>query len=171
MLRTNTNVRDSVAVLVLGVAGVAIALFHFSALRSTRGEAIITVGNMYGRSVVLAAGRGNASPDIEAIPGLKAFLCQETPSFDAEQIPAQFPLQEYSTEAYHRYLVLTVALLWRMFGISWRVVEALMAVFLGATAVLAYWGVSSRNEPTAERGVRRAVWFFSPHAGDAAGGP
>lgn len=118
--------------------GFTAGFLYLAERRRDQGSGVHALWNMFGRSVMLAAGRGNVNPEIDAIPGLAAFLHQETDSFDPTRIPPEFPVSQDSVEEYHRYLSYTVAGLWRIFGISWRVVEILMAVFLAVTAILAY---------------------------------
>ena len=48
------------------------------------------------------------------------------------------PEEPNSVSAYHRYLLYTVALFWRIFGISWTSLEPLCALLLGGCAVAVY---------------------------------
>lgn len=97
-------------------------------------------------SVMVATGRGfvvpsegdSAAAQYPGAPELSQFLRQERTHLSPDQIPADLrtckPFIDW--EYRHRYLLYTVGLLWRVFGISWQVVTALrialFAMLIGA---------------------------------------
>ncbi len=97
-------------------------------------------------AVMVATGRGfvvpsegdSAAAQYPGAPELSQFLRQERTQLSPDQIPEDLPTCNpfIDWEYRHRYLLYTVGLLWRIFGISWHVVTALrialFAMLIGA---------------------------------------
>jgi hypothetical protein len=90
-------------------------------------------------AVMMACGKGFvvATPPV---PTVTSFLFQRTDRFSCSDIPARTTLQ--SPVAFYqgswRYLMSTVALAWRVLGLSWSGLGPMVGLFFGATIALAY---------------------------------
>ncbi len=111
-------------------------------LKDNRGpdghSAVSCTISFLGRPLMIATGRGSFHPDIEATPELRPFLEHQEDRFDPATLPKEIAVSNDSAAEYHIYLGWAVALLWRVFGISWPVLEPLLAIALGLCAVFAY---------------------------------
>jgi tetratricopeptide (TPR) repeat protein len=126
------------AVLIGVVVAVSGAMAH-EHLKHWNGPALSISNDLYIPALMWAHGRGfhNANPD-EA-PGLRAFLDFQTQSFPREALPPDLlpqPLDTY--QQYHQYLIFTVGLAWRCFGVSWDVVRGLCIVFFCLMTLATY---------------------------------
>ncbi len=90
------------------------------------------------RAAAFAAGHGWILPDENQLPALRGFASQVTPSFDPAELPAQIPIANDSVEEYHRYLSLSMGLIWRAFGISWKTLNLLPALLLAFSGLACY---------------------------------
>lgn len=87
----------------------------------------------------MAAGHGFADIDFGPVPAVEAFLSQARPNLDASEIPTDLPTRTANPFQFaHRYLLATVAVVWRLTGYSWDGVRALLALGLGMSAALLY---------------------------------
>ncbi len=100
-----------------------------------------------GPAVMLVCGRGLTNPVFDDVPALAAFLrpamrvnhAPEVDCFDCAQLPSNIqtvPLDSYQVR--HQYLIYTVALCWKLFGVSWSALTPLYGIFFGAGAVALY---------------------------------
>jgi hypothetical protein len=90
-------------------------------------------------SALFAEGAGLTNLPPETVPGLKAFLDEETASFTfTGRIPEteKIPLSWF--HARHLYLFWTLGIWWGIFGVSWLAFKWLIALFYGISAVLLY---------------------------------
>eukprot|EP00389_Voromonas_pontica_P015346 GDKH01023925.1.p1 GENE.GDKH01023925.1~~GDKH01023925.1.p1 ORF type:complete len:1573 (-),score=396.29 GDKH01023925.1:13091-17809(-) len=110
---------------------------HLRALRTDR-SAVTSIERLYGPSVMLALGRGFIEPNLYEYPELRAFLRGEIESLPPEAVPEVVLENPSPVAAYHRYLVYTVALFWRIFGISWTSLEPLLALLFAWAGVALY---------------------------------
>ncbi|HOC70104.1 MAG TPA: tetratricopeptide repeat protein [Candidatus Hydrogenedentes bacterium] len=110
---------------------------HLRALRTDR-SAVTGIELLYGPSVMLALGHGFIEPDLLEYPALRAFLRAETEALPPDAVPAQVRENPSSVASYHRYLVYTVALFWRLLGISWTSLEPLLALLFAWSGVAVY---------------------------------
>ncbi len=92
----------------------------------------------FARSAMFASGRGFFHPAYTLVPGLKPFLQHETKSFDPASLPNTIMASDDEAAEYHIYLEWLVGAIWRVFGISWPVLEPLLAFALGLCAVCVY---------------------------------
>ena len=96
------------------------------------------IATFFGPAVLFATGHGFANAAV-IIPELEAFLNQQTGRFSADQLPEEFPLAGLNpTQRMHPYLMYLLGACWRIFGISWTVVQGILIVFFCITVVLAY---------------------------------
>jgi len=87
--------------------------------------------NLFIPSVVLASGRGFANVDVARVPNLRAFLDFEQPEFHPGDLPHTLPEVPLDTpQLYCRYLLYTVGVVWRVFGISWDALKILCITLL-----------------------------------------
>ncbi len=130
---------ECLVVLAVFAAATCLGLSALRNCRSPEGLSSVSCTTSFmGRPLMIALGRGSFHPDIESAPALKPFLEHQTDAFDPATLPGKIPVSDDSAAEYHLYLGWTVALIWRVFGISWPVLEPLMAVALGLCAVFVY---------------------------------
>jgi hypothetical protein len=91
-------------------------------------------------AVMMACGRGYASPVAGVVPELDSFLALERDSFTCVDLPANPQLGRLTAgQVTWRYLISTAGLVWRLRGVSWAtLVTTLGAIFFAATVALAY---------------------------------
>lgn len=80
-----------------------------------------TTSRDFGPSVMVALGKGFVSPKSGEIPAIDGFLNQEQNSLVEVSPLSVEPPNPWADR--HRYLLTTIGLLWRAFGISWDVVK------------------------------------------------
>jgi len=89
-------------------------------------------------AVMTACGKGFLITERQP-PALRAFLFEQTDRFSCDELPRDL---EVGTRGLYqrpwRYLMTTVAMAWRVLGISWSGLAPLFGVFYGATTLLAY---------------------------------
>lgn len=109
-------------------------------LESFRGEhsAVVSIEYLYGPAVMMASGKGFINPDYAEYPELKAFLKGQVESFSPDLLPDTVKTAPSTMAAYHRYLLYTVGLVWRICGISWKYLEPMLAFFLAWYALSLY---------------------------------
>src|SRR5512138_3097312 len=89
-------------------------------------------------AVMLACGRGFllAHP---SVPAVADFLAMKTDRLSCTDIPKTANLNEYGLyQKTWLYLMLTVALTWKILGVSWSGMGPLFGILFGATIVAAY---------------------------------
>src|SRR5262249_1427671 len=93
----------------------------------------------FGPAVMVACGRGFLNPDTDTIPPLAAFLSQQTDAFDCASLPASISASDPDPyQRVSRYLELTVALIWKVTGVSWSRLVVLPGILFGCVAALYY---------------------------------
>ncbi|MCC6143173.1 MAG: hypothetical protein IT368_05135, partial [Candidatus Hydrogenedentes bacterium] len=116
---------------------------------------------VFGPAVMTACGHGYTNPMMSEVPELEDFLYLRSDSFDCANIPtdvtllpqdtsgmtydeiqAYHPLQQFpgwtQWQRFHRYLVLSVALMFALFGVAWQSLTPLYALLYGTTNALGY---------------------------------
>lgn len=98
-------------------------------------------------AVMIAAGRGFYVTDIDAVPGLRAFVDYKSARFDVVAIPKDAVL-ESPGRGYQwlRYMLYTVGYIWKIFGVSWKALAILTLVMLSVSAFAVY-GISRLAMP------------------------
>lgn len=90
-------------------------------------------------AVMLAAGRGFVTPVPLETPGLADFLLQRSLTFDSTALPESVPTWHLSSFCQtHRYLLYAVALVWKLFGISWESIKLVPLIAHVISTVLLY---------------------------------
>ncbi len=96
--------------------------------------------SMFYPSVFFAGGYGLGTASPDTIPGLKAFIQQETDSFDIANIPASVDVVPVSSplELNHIYHLYAVGVFWRLFGVSIATLLLYMAFLYALSAGALY---------------------------------
>jgi hypothetical protein len=96
----------------------------------------------FGPAVMQACGRGFVTPDARRIAPLAAFLDNRVDRFSCADLPADAPRLGGSggpqPQLTWAYLMRSVAVVWRVTGISWSGLAPLSGVAFGATVALSY---------------------------------
>ncbi|HXD72398.1 MAG TPA: hypothetical protein VN628_01610 [Vicinamibacterales bacterium] len=125
-----------IAVGVFVVASIAAALY-LPTFRAGGGRAEF-YQEEFTPAVMSACGRGFtaiATP----LPALQRFLERGTNTFDCRELPANVPLGSLSTmQGAFRYLMTSVALLWRITGVSWTAIDVLLAALFATGLTAGY---------------------------------
>ena len=128
-------------VLIVFLIGFSIILSEKS-LRDWHGPGGSISTDLYIPSILFACGKGFVNTDPSGIPHLRSFLDFNEQIFLPEYIPAQFQAQDLDIyQQYHRYLIYTVGLVWRIFGVSWEVLRWFL-VFLYVLTVLIVYAIA-----------------------------
>ncbi len=116
-----------------------IFLLYFLAFEHWSGPSGTLSNELFLPSVMIAAGRGFSVVEVDAVPELRAFMNYERRTFSLSEIPDDLPAS-YPNEPYqwHRYMIWTVGVLWRVFGVSWNVFRGFSLVFLFMAAAAVY---------------------------------
>lgn len=98
-------------------------------------------------AIMIAAGRGFYVTNIDAVPGLRAFVDYQSARFDVAAIPREVVL-ESPGRGYQwlRYMLYTVGYIWKIFGVSWNVMAILILIMLCVSAFAVY-GISRLAMP------------------------
>jgi hypothetical protein len=89
-------------------------------------------------AVMMACGFGFKAPAGVAPVNLRPFLLLERETFDCAEFPANPPVQEVTWNGTWYYLYGTIALIWKVTGVSWQVLDWLAAVFVGISLAALY---------------------------------
>jgi len=141
----------------LFVLGAAVGMVYVS----TWGGRPSFLQHMFGPAVMWACGRGFENPMLSKAPALEDFLYGRRDSISPEDLPEDLPVapaapsalsaeqwQEYhphpdfggwvNCQRFHLYFLMTVALFWKAFGISWSGLTPLYGLLYGAASAAAY---------------------------------
>jgi len=92
-----------------------------------------------GPAAMLACGEGFTMPSPERVPGLDRFLALQILKLEPHTRVSGVPAQKaHGWYARHRYLLYTLGAAWRLFGIDWHVLKALLVALLCISAALVY---------------------------------
>lgn len=90
----------------------------------------------YGPAVMTACGRDYTSPQPGAVPALDDFLATRVDRFDCSTLPATVPADPLTGfQRTFRYLMWTMALVWKVGGVSWSALSYLSGALLALTVV------------------------------------
>jgi hypothetical protein len=93
----------------------------------------------FGAAVALACGHGFIDSEQGTTPALDRFLSLETDSFDCSSLPAHMSERPPNlTQGLYRYLMLAVASVWAVRGVSWSGLSPLFGLAYGLTLVAAF---------------------------------
>lgn len=110
-----------------------------AALRDWQGPAGSLSNDLYVPAALWAAGAGFIHTAPAAVPGLEPFLRFEHSSWIPPEKgwpPDALPLD--ANQAWHRYLVGAAALAWKMGGLEWDAIKALIVALYCVSGVLVY---------------------------------
>ncbi len=131
--------RDLIIGTLLFVAAAAWGTAEFKAsVRS--GHRPFFYQSYYEPAVMFACGKGFfVTPPGQQPPALRAFLLEQADAFSCEQLPADLTVGSVGLyQRPWRYLMTTVALAWKVLGISWSRLAPMFGVLIAATIVLSY---------------------------------
>lgn len=97
---------------------------------------------LYGPAVMVALGKGYASPDLAAVPEIGKFLNNHrtVDRLAIESLPEKIPWSRPNYwEQSSRYLVTMVGVTWWIFGIQWSNLAILFGLFFGTTSTILYF--------------------------------
>ena len=92
----------------------------------------------FGPAVMLACGYGFTAPGATAPKSVQAFLLLEQQVFNCADFPANAVGEKVTSHGTWYYLYGTTAAIWKVFGVSWRVLDWLAAVFVGVSLATLY---------------------------------
>jgi hypothetical protein len=92
----------------------------------------------FGPAVMMACGYGFTAPGATAPESVQAFLRLERQVLNCADFPANAVGQKVTLNGSWYYLYGTTATIWKVFGISWRMLDWLAAVFVGASIATLY---------------------------------
>jgi hypothetical protein len=134
----------------------------------------------FGPAVLWACGRGFVNPpdrkvlsetttevrpansQLRGFDALAAFLGRQREAFDCSELPASFvPNPPGLFQAGHRYLLMSAAAVWSIFGISWTALNLLGPIFVGTTASCVYLLARVRMGRLLALSIA-ALWMSSP---------
>lgn len=146
--------------------GLVSALFVLGAVTgmvyvSTWGGRPVYLQSMFGPAVMWTCGRGFENPKLSQIPSLRDFLYAERDSFSCSEIPDDVPLAPHEPggisdeewklfhphpdfsgwlnfQRFHYYLLMSAALCWKVFGISWTALLPLFGLLYGTSVAASY---------------------------------
>jgi hypothetical protein len=115
-----------------------------------------------GAAVALACGHGFVDPGYEPSPTVAAFLNKKIDRMSCEELPAREPMGAPNfTQRLYRYMTVAVGLSWKLFGISWTRLSALLGLLYALTAVAVY-GLFRLATPQAPSVIGAVIMILSP---------
>ena len=128
---------EALIVLLVFAFGAVTAFAYLSKARAEQ-AGVTGIELLYGPAVMMAYGYGFISPDLQKYPELQSFLRNQRQDLPRELLPAFIEEADSEVAEYHRYLLYTVAAFWRIFGVSWKSLEPMLALMAGWCAVAVY---------------------------------
>ena len=110
-----------------------------SSLHNWHGPAGSLTNDLFIPAIMMNAGHGFSNIDPTTVPELRTFLDFQQPAFNIQNIPENIesvPLHPY--QEFHRYLIYSVALIWRIQGVTWDAVKTLLLIYLFLTCLGVY---------------------------------
>ncbi len=108
-------------------------------LEGWSGPAGSLTNDLFVPAIMMNAGKGFTNTEPVETPSLRAFLDFRTPDFDCnalQQDTRLIPLHPF--QEYHRFLIYSVAGIWRLFGVSWDAMKILILLFFCASVLCVY---------------------------------
>jgi hypothetical protein len=92
-----------------------------------------------GAAVAFACGHGFVDPGYEPSPAVAAFLDKKIERISCEDLPSGVAMRPPNfTQVLYRYMELAVAMTWRLFGVSWGSLVALLGLLHALTALAVF---------------------------------
>ncbi len=115
-----------------------------------------------GAAIALACGQGFVDPGYEPTPAVAAFLEKKVDRISCKDLPPSLPRHPPNfTQRLYRYMMVAVAMTWKLFGISWTGISALLGLLYAVTAVVVY-GLFRLATPRAPALIGAAIVTLSP---------
>jgi hypothetical protein len=115
-----------------------------------------------GAAVALACGHGFVDPGYEPSPGVAAFLNKRIDRISCEELPTRESMGPPNfTQRLYRYMTVAVGLTWKLFGVSWTRLSALLGLLYAITAVVVY-GLFRLATTQAPSFVAAVIMILSP---------
>jgi hypothetical protein len=118
-------------------------------------------------ALMIACGRGFDSA-MQMAPPVEAFVQQRTDAFDCAQLPPAIDFQHRPPAATYQYawfyLMWTVGLFWKVFGVSWSGLVPLFAAMYASVVALAYATFRLAVPPWAAFPAATALIFSQLHS-------
>jgi hypothetical protein len=138
MTRLRIPSTDIVIVLALFAVSVGASYLAMKTFRAKGVQPSFYQGN-FEPAVMMACGRGFVTATASTIPpSLLEFLQLKRNTFDCSLLPAGLPRAEVTWNAPWYYLYGTTAAFWRLSGISWTSLDALVSLMAGVVTVALY---------------------------------
>lgn len=121
------------------VVGVLVWQAGSERLDGWTGPAASLSNDLFVPAIMLNGGRGFTNVVPSELPELRAFLDFRTQDFDPDLLrdsPGNQPLHPF--QEYHRYLIYSVAGVWRIFGVNWDAVKVLILFYFFLAAIAVY---------------------------------
>lgn len=134
-----TAIRIGVELLFLVLLGVLVWRVGSERLDGWNGPAASLSNDLFVPAVMMNAGRGFVNVEPSSLPELRAFLDFRTQDFDVGLVRDTLenrPLHPF--QEYHRYLIYSVACVWRIFGVNWDAVKILILFYFFLAAAFVY---------------------------------
>lgn len=132
-----SETRTCILLLVIGFA------LCFAAVKSYRsqGQQPRFYQENFGPAVMMACGYGFTAPPLQGSPpSLSDFLLLRASQFRCEDFPSTLKPEQVTWNGTWYYLYGTVAVIWKVTGVSWPALDGLAAA-LGALELLAFYGL------------------------------
>jgi hypothetical protein len=140
LIPSKTEVRrvDMVIGTLVFCVGVWLGVRAVQAFRADGGQQFFYQAE-FGPALMMACGRGLQNPDVGKVSALEAFLSEQADAVDCADLPATIPMTGLDAfQRASRYLEVSVALTWKVMGVSWSRLAILPGILFGTVAALTY---------------------------------
>ena len=128
---------EAACVLAIVVAGAMAGASYHKAFRAS-GAKEDFLQREFSAAVALACGRGFVDIGYSLTPELDEFLALKRDAIDCATLPAAPDAPPNLTQGLYRYLMSTVAMVWKVKGVSWSALSPLFGLVYGVTLAAAY---------------------------------
>lgn len=151
---------DSACLIALASVAFGLGTMVFALLSPDR---IWIYNPIFGPAVMAAAGHGFVEPVVAPGSALQLFLNRGTDQFDLNTLPENPSTTDLVPRLaeQHKYLLLSVAAVWRIFGISWTSVALLAGLFYALNAAF-HFGLFRLIAGTVPAWLMTMFLVFSP---------
>lgn len=117
---------------------IALGMFYFSTFTVSGGKPVF-YQSRFSPAIMLACGKGFVNPIPKQVPALNNFLLTQVDTFACNEWPANLATtkRDIFQEA-HQYLLITVAFIWAVTGVSWSGLAPLFGILFGVVIASAY---------------------------------
>lgn len=123
----------------LAVIVLLCSICGWAALENWRGPVGTVSRDLYVPAAMFAAGQGFINPPVDEVLGMRAFIDMTTDAWEPTSFPERYSRTALeSTQHRHRYLIGAMAIVWRVFGVSWDNGKLLAIALYAASGFAAY---------------------------------